>query len=268
MKTVFVLALCVAAVLGTELRYGFPSFQRSPFTGRVVGGKEAPAHAAPYIVSLQFLGSHFCGGSLIGDKYVLTAAHCMAYPSLLVSAVAGLHNVKGTSGSQSRSVSKQIQHESYGGDVGPYDIGVIVLSKAFDLNENIKAISLPAAGTIHSGYGTLYGWGSISDTNSAVMPTNLMTVTKPIIEYSACEAHLGGPGASPLADTNICTGPLTGGVSACSGDSGGPFVQANASGNLEIIGVVSWGYIPCGSVDAPSVYTRVSAYVDWINKNI
>ncbi|CAD7079084.1 unnamed protein product [Hermetia illucens] len=267
MKIAIILATVLATAFGTKLQYGFPSFQYSPFTGRVVGGKEAPAHAAPYIVSLQFLGSHFCGGSIIADKYVLTAAHCLAYPSLLVSAVAGLHNVGGTSGSQSRSVSKQTQHSKYGGDVGPYDIGIITLSKAFDFNDKIQPVALPASGVIHSGSATLYGWGSTSTTSTASMPKLLQTVTKPIIEYSACEAHLGGPGASPLADTNICTGPLTGGISACSGDSGGPLVQENG-GKLEIIGVVSWGYIPCGSVDAPSVYTRVSAYIDWIKERI
>lgn len=57
----------------------------------------------------------------------------------------------------------------------------------------------------------------------------LQTVDKPIIPYDECEEVLGGPGNSPLDPLNICTGPLTGGVSACSADSGGPLVQYNGS---------------------------------------
>lgn len=66
----------------------------------------------------------------------------------------------------------------------------------------------------------------------------------------------------PLSPNNICTGPLSGGLSACSGDSGGPLEQDGT-----VIGIVSWGMTPCGSRGAPSVFTKVSAYIDWINYN-
>ena len=66
---------------------------------------------------------------------------------------------------------------------------------------------------------------------------------------------------------NICTGPLTGGItggiSACTGDSGGPVAQ-----NGQVIGIVSWVISPCGSVGAPSVHTKVSNYIDFIDANM
>lgn len=97
------------------------------------------------------------------------------------------------------------------------------------------------------------------------MPNTLQKVDLPLVDLSTCkEAIEKLTGPSPLHETNVCTGPLTGGYSACSGDSGGPLIQANAKGNPELIGVVSWGIVPCGTTGAPSVYTRVSAYNDWI----
>lgn len=72
--------------------------------------------------------------------------------------------------------------------------------------------------------------------------------------------------SDPLAETNVCTGPIeVGGEGACSGDSGGPLVTQG--GNTQI-GIVSWGMMPCGSKGAPSVFTKVSAFVDFINEHI
>lgn len=63
--------------------------------------------------------------------------------------------------------------------------------------------------------------------------------------------------------TNICAGDLSGRISACSGDSGGPLAQ-EINNETVIVGVVSWGLIICGIPDKPSVFTRVSLYHDWI----
>lgn len=70
-------------------------------------------------------------------------------------------------------------------------------------------------------------------------------------------------GFGDISPTNLCTGPLTGEYAPCSGDSGGPLTE-----NGEVIGILSWGFVPCGSVDRPSVYVAVSEYVNWINEII
>lgn len=67
----------------------------------------------------------------------------------------------------------------------------------------------------------------------------------------------------PLNQKNVCTGPLSGGLSPCSGDSGGPLAQ-----NGKVIGVVSWGLSPCGSKGAPAVYSKVSSYIDFIRQYV
>nr|ACY24330.1 trypsin [Ctenocephalides felis] len=233
---------------------------------RVVGGHTANEHQFPWQVSLQRFGSHFCGGSIINSEWVLTAAHCISGTSGF-DAVVGKHDLSKTEATEQRSAFKRtIVHKSYAGGVNPYDIALIQVATPFKLNENVKAVKLPTKDEAHSGQVTLSGWGSTSTSSFPSYPNKLQTVDKPIVPYPECEKALGGAGSTPLHPTNLCTGPLTGGVSACSGDSGGPLVQYNGS-EATLLGVVSWGYIPCGGVGYPSVYTRVSAYVDWIKQN-
>lgn len=84
-----------------------------------------------------------------------------------------------------------------------------------------------------------------------------------ILECAAALIEATGT-SKPLADySNICTGPLSGDHSACNGDSGGPLVQ-----DVTVIGIVSWGMVPCASKGYPAVFTEVSHFIDWINANM
>lgn len=68
-----------------------------------------------------------------------------------------------------------------------------------------------------------------------------------------------------MDETNVCTGPLYDAISACSGDSGGPLAQQESN---ELIGIVSWGVSPCGYAGAPSVYVKVSSFINFISANV
>lgn len=134
----------------------------------------------------------------------------------------------------------------------------------WNFNTFVRPISLPAPNQIHDYYVTLMGWGDTATSGSPTFPNQLQSTITPIIPYANCDEFIGG-GRTPLANTNICTGPLIeGGVGFCTGDSGGPLVQQNEVGTYELVGIASWGFSPCGSINAPSVYTRVSAYNAWI----
>ncbi|XP_055921672.1 lectizyme-like [Eupeodes corollae] len=254
--TVLALGIANASILPSP-RISFP-------TGDIINGHEAEPHSAPYIVSLK-TSSHFCAGSIISENLVVTAAHCLENKKFDV--IAGLHNRLNQTGAAVRRalLSQSRKHALYSGGVGPYDIGLIKIDPPFKFNATVNKIQLPKAGSNHSGEGTLFGWGRVK---RASLPNNLQTVDTLIIGYSECKKDL--PAGAPIHPTNICSNSNknnTTGISACNGDSGGPLVQYGKGGKTQLIGIVSWGYVPCGAKNQPSVYTHTSAHIDWINKN-
>lgn len=103
-------------------------------------------------------------------------------------------------------------------DVAPYDIALLKLEKPLKLGGAVQPINLPSVpSSTPSGRATLTGWGSTSRTSTPLMPSKLQTAYLPLLDLAACKQaieKLTGP--SPLHETNVCTGPLTGDYSACS----------------------------------------------------
>ncbi|KAL7740808.1 hypothetical protein ACLKA6_013660 [Drosophila palustris] len=255
---VVLLVLAVASGTASANTIGWPGFPE----GRIINGYEARAGEAPFIVSLQStLNAHYCAGSLISDRVVLTAAHCMTSSSFQV--VAGAHSRTDKSTTQVRkgSSSRQIIHESYGGGVGPYDIGLIFLEEPFDLtaldrngDSPVSTVSLPSYQFEASTDGVLFGWGR---DNSGSLPDKLQKLDVDILSYADCKSKM--PLGNKLADSNICT--FTAGTTdgACNGDSGGPLVTRKPDGSFQQVGIVSWGYTPCASTKYPSAYTSTGS---------
>lgn len=263
MKLFIYLALVVAFVsaasLDVILKPGFPE-------GRIINGQDAKKGEAPFIVSLQQRHKHFCGGCIINKHWVMTAGHCLFYKSFEI--VAGLHQRSNESDVQIRKVRStavQFIHEKYGGNVGPFDIGLIYISKPFNLNAlardgsaAVAKINLPSGKYEETGEGKLYGWGI---DNSGASPDTLQKLTVNIISYFDCIQHMLKP--SPLHPSNICTynpGTTDG---ACNGDSGGPLVR-NTPDGPEVVGCVSWGVTPCSSSSYATVFTGISWNKNWI----
>lgn len=268
MKVVIVLFALAAGAYSFSL----PPHLRAAFSqGDIIDGEIAQKGEAPFIVSLQYLSSHFCAGSIISERWVLTAAHCLIYNSF--SIVAGLHVRSDKTGVQTRKVSSKAQyiiHEKYGGGVGPNDIGLIYLKDPLNLNAlkdggaPVSAISLPSGKYVSAGDGTLYGWGKSRDGSS---PQTLHKLDTRVINYADCKKQL--PSNAPVDPVNVCThykgtNKYEG---ACNGDSGGPLVKFTPTG-AEIIGVVSWGYTPCHTSTYPSVYSSIESFKSWINDKI
>ncbi|XP_063916820.1 trypsin-1-like [Zophobas morio] len=266
-----VLVAVVSAKPAAQLRK--PAFFRpSP---RITNGDDAAPGQFPHQISYQWgiLGfdQHVCGGTIISETWVLTAGHCVTEVPEIGDhkVIAGVTNLwEDTAEKQTINVVQKIVHSDFGGDVGPNDIALLKLASPLTFGDLVKPIALPEADSVPTGNAILSGWGSTSTSDIPVMPDQLQTTTIPLLSFEECsgaiESLLEQGEENPLSEeSNICTGPLTGGISACSGDSGGPLIQDD-----NIIGIVSWGFTPCGSDGAPSVYTKVSNFIDFINQYV
>ncbi|XP_070150766.1 transmembrane protease serine 9-like [Polyergus mexicanus] len=267
-KAIVFFALLTVAFAGPAVLHKPHLGLRVPFLPQVVGGSEAPKNGYPFIVSLQQYDSHFCAGSIINSQWVITAAHCiLAVNSFIVKS--GKHNILITEDTeQTAQIAKTFVHENYQGGVGPFDIGLVKLQTPLKLTKEVQPIDLPEPGSNPTEDAILCGWGSVSESWLPDMPEKLQCVDLHYIDLDVCdEAVKRLTGSSPVHETNVCTGPLTGGISACSGDSGGSLFSIIEEKPV-LTGIVSWGIIPCGTLGAPSVYTGVSKYISWIQNII
>ena len=260
--------LCVFIFSIETLAFGLTTLEPSPIIGRVVGGSNAAVNSAPFIVSFQQKGIHYCAGCIINKNWIVTAAHCLLSKIQVKSTtlVAGSISVTGkASTTQTRSIDHYVINDLYLGGTSPYDIGLVYTKTPFVWSSAVSAVVLPPSSSTPTGNSLLYGWGSTSKTNNAKYPTDLQVATVPIITLKACESALG-PKGHDVHNTNLCTGPLSGGVGICTSDSGGPLIQ-KLNGNNVLIGIVSWGKLPCGQSNSPSVFVKVSSFISWIAEN-
>lgn len=240
---------------------------------QVVGGAEAAPGEYPWQVALVYSNapstnyyfSQFCGGSLINDLWVLTAAHCVEglTPSQ-IDVVAGIHDLDDPEPAhQRRNVVQVIQHEAYNATTYDNDIALLRLELpvAVDGSLDTALVSIKVYGfnALNGANAIVTGWGNRSG-SGADYPDRLHEVTVPIISNSECGSWYDASlGAGDLVTANmICAALPAGGKDACQGDSGGPLVIGD-----EQVGIVSWG-VGCAEPQRPGVYTRLANYTLWI----
>ncbi len=268
-KRLFILSLFVLT------SFTYSSFAQQ----KVVGGEDVEIKDYPWQVALTSSpsGGGFCGGSIIGDSWVLTAAHCVNGTS-----ASGLFIRVGSSdafasGGDVYSVNQIISHPSYSGN--SYDFALVEIEGSFDYSAYVGAVDLVSLSDIADGVqdggvmATITGWGTTSSGGS--LSSTLQMVQAPLVENNvACgstndsNGNSGDYGCSQLDESMICAGDLVdGGEDACQGDSGGPLVVRNAADTKWLlIGATSWGY-GCADVNYPGVWSKVSYVLDWIDSN-
>ncbi|CAL1542436.1 unnamed protein product [Lymnaea stagnalis] len=238
---------------------------------RIVNGEKAELYAWPHQVSLQLYQApygwyHICGAVLIGPNKVLTAAHCIdGQQARNLRVEVGVLNLYDPPNAyeQTVSVSSIIMHPQYNGNANGYpnDIGIIYLSGPVTYNKNVQPAALaPQGSSFANRQCVITGWGRTVGGGSGASHLKQAYITK--ITTAQCRSYWG----ASVTDKHICvfeaSDPAGTRPSACNGDSGGPMMCGNNYGLLA--GVTSWGVSSC-SGDYPSVYTRVSEYLDWIN---
>lgn len=228
---------------------------------KIIGGSKASQGDFPYQVSIRHSGwelGHFCGGSILDEEHVLTAAHCLHGQNPWdIKIIAGDVLLDRTScTSVKRSVSAIFVHERYNYSTLQNDLALIRVSKPFPTDSSfIKAITLTSTTPEEGTPCNVTGWG-ISSNESSDLPNNLQFVEIPLISTENCS---NSENKYPIRDGMICAGCREGGKDSCQGDSGGP-LQCNGL----LVGVVSWG-IGCAAPSKPGVYTEVASYAEWIN---
>uniref|UniRef100_A0A182QQV0 Phenoloxidase-activating factor 2 n=1 Tax=Anopheles farauti TaxID=69004 RepID=A0A182QQV0_9DIPT len=242
----------------------------NPDTERIVGGHNADPNEWPWIAALFNNGRQFCGGSLIDGIHILTAAHCVAHMSSYdvarLSVKLGDHNIRSNTEVQhvERRVKRLVRHRGFDSRTLYNDVAVLTMDQAVPFTKQVRPICLPSADNARAYSGqtaTVIGWGSLRE--NGPQPAILQEVNLPIWTNNECRVKYGPAAPGGIIDTMLCAGQAA--KDSCSGDSGGPLMVND--GKWTQVGVVSWG-IGCGKGQYPGVYTRVTAFLPWIKKNI
>ncbi|XP_051726516.1 guanine nucleotide-binding protein subunit beta-5b isoform X7 [Ctenopharyngodon idella] len=239
MKTVVFTLLVVAVVCSTG--------------DKIIGGYKCPPHSQPWQVYLTDECNE-CGGSLINERWVVSAAHCdFAFSRLIV--YLGKHNkyVNETT-EQQIGVEKVFRYPKYNDQPHNNDIMLIKLRKPAIFNKYVKPIRLTTSCSSAGEQCLVSGWGDTGVGSASV----LQCLNLPVLSRMQCKGAYG----TNMTENMFCAGFMEGGKDSCQGDSGGPLV---CNGKLK--GVVSWGN-GCAKPHFPGVYTEVCRYTDWIKDTI
>uniref|UniRef100_A0A8C9ZRL1 chymotrypsin n=1 Tax=Sander lucioperca TaxID=283035 RepID=A0A8C9ZRL1_SANLU len=251
--TMFLLVSCFALV-ASALGCGVPAIkpQVSGYN-KIVNGQNAVSGSWPWQVSLQDgRGFHFCGGSLINQYWVVTAAHCRVSPRNH-RVILGEHDRQSNSDNTITHKKLSLLNKNNFNN----DITLLKLSSPVQMTSRVSPVCLASSST-NIPYGTrcvTTGWGKTGQTST---PRYLQQTALPLLSPAQCKQHWG----NKISDAMICAGAS--GVSSCQGDSGGPLVCEN-SGVWSLVGIVSWGTSNC-NVRTPAVYARVSYLRSWVDQ--
>ncbi|XP_050075425.1 chymotrypsin-1-like [Anopheles maculipalpis] len=246
--------------------FGAPSFAINP----IIGGIEAKEGAAPYQASLQFVTrqghKHFCGGSIIGDRWILTAKHCVVKTKpYCVSVLVGTNDKE--RGGTRYSVDRLFPHDFLEPD-SINDIALVRLATPLKLTKRVKIIKYSKAVVPENATLTITGWGEMLKGDGRQEPANkLQTLNVRHIALDRCRAIFSTPNttdSSIINDSDLCTVGLKKHQGTCAGDSGSPVIWKG-----EQVGIVSRGIrIGHCALGFPDIQTRVPFYHDWIQKTI
>lgn len=259
---------------------------RSSAENKIVGGKISQIGEYPWNVMLHIKNAKnktvLCGGSLINENFILTAAHCVSneidgkFSSNSIEVWAGVHNRnKLDSNSQKRFADCVIVHSNWRGKGGGmvHDLAIIRIpfNNPFNINHKnggvVNGICFPPKTNPpfeYIGDARIAGWGLTRDRFLFGQVSNELKFTNvKVIDNKTCRKY---PFPIEIKETMICQGVDR--TAPCQGDSGGPLITYLNNRAVQI-GIVSFGPGFCANSFIPNaVYTQVSYYLDWIQKTI
>jgi len=235
----------------------------------IVGGSEAQPGAWPWqIAVLDRKKRLICGGTLITSEFVLTAAHCV---TANMNIVAGEYNLadKESEDRQERKVARAFKHPQYNKNNVDNDIAVLKLEQPLQFNHRVWPACLPQQGEeLESNVNaTILGWGATRylrqpDGKPQVERDDMLHEARvPTVDFAECKFSYGDDLESHHV---ICAGYKEGRIDSCAGDSGGPLL-VERQGRWHVYGVTSFGD-ECGKEGKYGIYSKTSAYVNWVKK--
>ncbi|XP_004698983.1 granzyme B(G,H)-like [Echinops telfairi] len=227
-------------------------------TGGIIGGHEVKKHSRPYMAFLQFSRVRnkleICGGFLIRDNFVLTAAHCSGS---FINVTLGAHNIQAPEKTQQHiAVKQRFTHPGYARGTLSNDIMLLQLETKAKLTRAVRLLKLPRkpTGVKPGQVCSVAGWGKTSLSQST---TTLHEVKLIVQQDKECESCFPSRYNS---STQLCVGDLKKNMASFKGDSGGPLVCKNMAQ-----GIVSYGH-PQGT--PPRAFTKITSYLSWIKETI
>ncbi len=236
---------------------------------RIVGGSPIDITSAPWQVLLRINNATQCGGAIISDTWILTAAHCMngVSPSQ-VEAFVGVTDQNHLSRDHLVQVSQVIVNPGWNSTTYSNDLALIGLAAPITTSTSVQPVALPlvqdanawpAAGE----QATISGWGTTTLSGSSSPLLRAATVQ---ILSSPTDPKCGEYGSSFVPGNHVCAGMPQGGVDACQGDSGGPLTVAY-NGAAVLAGIVSSGS-GCADPKYPGLYTRITSFLPWLRQYV
>ncbi|XP_011502273.1 PREDICTED: clotting factor B-like [Ceratosolen solmsi marchali] len=233
-----------------------PSHSYPPFLVDIVGGSITRIEDYPFQVAVILEDRLWCGGTIISNEHVLTAAHCVFFATSTLYVRAG-----SSYWSKDGSLHRVIYNTTYGPRPNE-DLSVIKVSPPFHFDETRQPIPLFYRDEVISPgtMGTVIGWGMTSET---FISDHLRVVDLPYVDKKTCKELYSGTIIGRIMDGEICAGYIEGkNKDACQGDSGGPFIIDGRQA-----GIIAMGR-GCGQPNSPGIFTDIAYYNEWIMEQI